>query len=234
MFVSVCMIVELRPASIAAKVQDPAPTQVLNRKPFSDREIKEYQKTADVVTKIPWQLCEASSYLKHLVDMNVKRKADEPFHLQLLARRTPTEWAVMMPDEFVEWHDYAPGTPKAVTVKITPVRAKAKAAPPPVPSTTDNAVCPQPPVKRMRLSKKTSVPQVDPRAEDVAPIVPVPPTKAKSVKIRAPKKRTGNPKPATPEERMHWKLTGKGCSRDRWTGCCAACKLARAEHGAPA
>ena len=44
------------PTSVAQKVTDAAPTLVLMRNPFSEREAREYGKTAEAVSKPPWDL----------------------------------------------------------------------------------------------------------------------------------------------------------------------------------
>ena len=56
--------------------QFPKTNYVLPREPLSERQVREFQRTADLVEKEPWALHRAAKYLRTLIDNNAQGKAD--------------------------------------------------------------------------------------------------------------------------------------------------------------
>ncbi len=98
------------------------PTTPAERNTLSERQIKEYKKTAAEVVKKPWCLFRAGDYLEKWVANNTAgtygRPPDIPF---LLAEDSEPVWSEEMA---VEWRDYAPAPP--VRIAVEPDRKKAR------------------------------------------------------------------------------------------------------------
>ena len=61
----------------------------------------------------------------NLVKSNRQESTEQaPPHLQLLSMAA-VEFVPLLPDQFTEWYDFAPGTPKAVQMAPAP-KAKSK------------------------------------------------------------------------------------------------------------
>ena len=99
-----------------------APSQALPRKTFDHRTARELQKTAERIVSIPWELHEASEWLMNLVRRNALGNWPRPCNIDFLHQLT-LECSPMLPHQFLEWYDYAPGTPKAVFARKAPTAA---------------------------------------------------------------------------------------------------------------
>ena len=115
------------PADVGLKVDikslKPAP-----RNCFSDRQCKEFCKTADVVEKSPWHLNKASEYLRTLVQNNKEQKEYPKITFKFLEEYTLPERPItkLFVDESNIGYEFAPGSPRRVSLQPLPASAKKK------------------------------------------------------------------------------------------------------------
>ena len=90
------------------------PTEVLPLNKWSDKEVREYKKTARTVGEAPWLLAAAQNYLLMLIEKHVNDSMCKPptFLDTNLAGRGG---APVFSDQ---WKSFAPGTPKRVVVNV--------------------------------------------------------------------------------------------------------------------
>ena len=91
------------------------PTAPQDRNTLSDRHIKEYKKAAVEVVKSPWSLHRAGAYLLGWVADNEARKFAKPPAIPFLLGESPAVWH-WAESIAVEWRDYAPLPPVAITI----------------------------------------------------------------------------------------------------------------------
>ena len=207
------------PKTVAANVKDLAPTLVLERNLFSDQVAHEYEKTAKAISAAPWELTRAAEYLMNLVENNQHHYMHQkPPHLQLLSM-DPVEFVPLFPDQFTEWFDFAPGTPKPVEMAPSKITAKAKGKAgakqrskrTPTEGESKRATLATlggEPAKRCRLRGKTP----PPAAYNLV-------SKGRRTRVDA--------ATLTKEQRKHLRETGQGCSKCRWLGQCNTCHSKR-------
>ena len=117
------------PQAHMEKIDTVAPSLALGRNNLSERQCKEFRKTAKSIEGHPWGLRTASTYLQDLVANNQNKSWPGPEALSFLTEG-PRDIPRMMPDEFIEWYDFAPKSPKVVTVRArgsAPPKAKGTA-----------------------------------------------------------------------------------------------------------
>ena len=139
----------------------------------------------------------------------------------------PKESVPLLPNQFTEWYDFAPGTPKKVEMVSRP-------------TTTTTTT------KRRRLSTKTTVeeptalvavptsPVAAPSSPAAEPTDPVVGSTAPVVGPTAPVAGRKAPGELTAEMRKNLRDTGRGCPKCRWKGYCAGCKSTRERVAAQA
>ena len=100
------------------------PTAPQDRNTLADSHNKEYKKTAVEVVKSPWSLHRAGAYLLGWVADNEARKFAKPPAILFFREEPPAVWAEEI---VVEWRDYAPLPPVAITIR--PARKRPREEP---------------------------------------------------------------------------------------------------------
>eukprot|EP00959_Pyramimonas_sp_CCMP1952_P116583 2436577-Pyramimonas_sp.AAC.1 len=98
------------------KLKTPGPTKPCPPNKMTDRSIREFTKTAEAISKSPWNMKEAASYLLMWCEANKSGEIPNP---------VPPGWVVSTQNSIVlwkdrpletEWQKYAPGKPAPIQV----------------------------------------------------------------------------------------------------------------------
>jgi hypothetical protein len=97
---------------------DACPVQAMPRNIMTERALREYRKTALAVALAPWRVLRAAEYLENLCQCNESQNWPEPptpiFFRD--GRQRAVDCLLDQETEGSAWLDFAPGTPKRVTV----------------------------------------------------------------------------------------------------------------------
>ena len=128
------------PNGHADKVSAKGPEQCRAHNDFPDRVVQEFKKTASKVQKHPWCLTRAAEYLLELLRTNKLPPNPENLPTIDVFKSYSRVYMPLPQDSCMEWHDFAPGTPKRVlfgpeapAAKLRRLRVKTKVAGCPMP-----------------------------------------------------------------------------------------------------
>ena len=102
------------------------PDKILSRNKLSDRQLKEFRRTARIISQPPWSLQRGCEYLQGMCDDNESGREHQPPQIQYF-NTCPEALGVLQaqraaagpPPDVV---NFAPGTPRKVVVRMRPPR----------------------------------------------------------------------------------------------------------------
>ena len=163
------------------------------RNPLGANEITQFRKTADRLSRKPWNLKDAESYLNDWVQRNIENRAGTPGCVDfVLFGRRDAALATPGPPPPQEWRNFAPGPPRVVEISGCGTRKRATAPGPA--EAAPGAAAPQAEaeVPRRRRRQITSGGVVVPPAAGAPMVVPpaelvvVPPPAAEPLVVAPP------------------------------------------------
>ena len=112
------------PAVLHMDLASKAPLSCRARRTLSEQTVREYSKTAAAISEAPWHLNKASAFLNELIEAN-EQEADPALAPTIdFVQNGSRMYEPLLPHEFAELRDFAPKTPKPISVEIVTKRRK--------------------------------------------------------------------------------------------------------------